>query len=101
LRKRLDDTGNGSILDIKAQVTCLVHELGEHLDRTNEMEEVFRNELLAVMGIGTKEIPPLSAMSSSFLLRAKPSRSRISSAVSAKWAIGRKTYHLGEAVGNW
>jgi hypothetical protein len=59
LRKSLNDTGNGSILDIKAQVTCLVHELGEHLDRTNEMEEVLLNKLLAVMGIGTSEIPTI------------------------------------------
>src|SRR5215211_6353753 len=57
LRKILADTASGRILNGNAQVACLVYELGEHLDRTNEMEEELLNELLAVLGIGSKEIP--------------------------------------------
>lgn len=39
LGKSADDPGGGSILHVEAQVARLIHELGEYLDRADQMEK--------------------------------------------------------------
>jgi hypothetical protein len=57
LRQPPADRGSGSVLHGKAKAARLVHQLGQHLDRADEVEEELLDQLLAVMGIGAGEVP--------------------------------------------